>query len=106
MYAAARLALPQHRLPSGVPFAAWFRQNEPALRASAILREKNTIIASQLLPVLEANPAGWEALCFLNLGSRDPKKPFTRHLAEWGQNVPPDLRPFVSRIGAVFAREA
>ena len=106
MYAAARLALPEHRLPVGVPFAAWFHQNEAALRACSTLREKNTIIASQMLPVLEATPAGWEALCFLNLGSRDPKKSFARHLTEWGQNAPPDLHPFVSRIAAVFASEA
>jgi hypothetical protein len=106
MYAANRLALPQHRLPAGIPFPAWFHQNEPALRASPTLREKNTIIASQMLPILEATPSGWEALCYLNLGSRDFKKPFARHLTEWGQNVPSDLHPFVSRIAAVFALSA
>jgi hypothetical protein len=104
MYAEARLALPQHRLPPGVPFSVWFHQNESALRASPTLREKNTIIASQMLPILEATPSGWEALCYLNLGSRDAKKPFSRHLTEWGQNVPPDLRPFVSSISAIFAQ--
>jgi len=106
LYAAARLALPEHRLPLGVPFVLWFRQNEPALRASAVLREKNTIIASQMLPVFEATPSGWEALCYLNLGSRDLKKPFARHLTEWAQNVPADLRPFVSRIATVFGLSA
>jgi hypothetical protein len=102
MYAAARLGLPQHRLPASVLFPAWFHDNEPSLRASATLREKNTIIASQMLPVLEATPSGWEALCYLNLGSRDAKKPFARHLTEWSQNAPLELRPFVSRIAAVF----
>ena len=106
MYASARLALPQHRLPMGVPFSTWFHQNEPALRECATLREKNTIIASQMLPVLEATPSGWAALCFLNLGSRDAKKPFIRHLTEWEQNAPSELRPFVSRIAAVFALSA
>jgi hypothetical protein len=103
MYAGARLALPQHRLPPGVPFPVWFHQNEPALRACPTLREKNTIIASQMLPILEENPSGWDALPFLNLGARDFKKPFTRHLTEWEQIVPADLRPFVSKIAAVFA---
>jgi hypothetical protein len=105
-YAAARLALPQHRLPPGIPFAAWFHQNEPALRASPTLREKNTIVASQMLPILEATPSGWEALCFLNLGSRDAKKSFAEHLTEWGQHVPPDLLPFVSSIATVFGLTA
>ena len=102
MYAAARLALPEHRLPPGVPFAAWFHQNEPALRACAVLRDKDTIIASQMLPILEATPSGWEALCYLNLGTRDLKKPLARHFTEWGQNVSSDLRPFVSKIAALF----
>ena len=102
MYAAARLALPEHRLPPGVPFAAWFHQNEPALRACAVLRDKDTIIASQMLPILEATPSGWEALCYLNLGTRDLKKPLARHFTEWNQNVPSDLRPFVSKIAALF----
>jgi hypothetical protein len=106
MYAAARLGLPQHRLPFGVPFATWFHQNEPALRASPTLREKNTIIASQMLPLFEETPSGWEALCYLNLGSRDAKKPLARHLTEWGQHVPPELHPFVSRIATVFALSA
>ena len=101
-YAAARLALPQHRLPANIAFPAWFRDSESALRGNPVLRDKNTIIASQLLPVLEAEPSSWEALCYLNLGSRDAKKPFTKHIVEWEQNVPGELRGFVAQVGAVF----
>lgn len=101
-YAAARLALPQHRLLANIQFPVWFRENEAALRGNPVLRDKDTIIASQLLPLFEAEPAGWEALCYVNLGTRDAKKPFTKHLGEWQQNAPAELRPFVAKIAAVF----
>ena len=69
-YAEQRLAQPGHHLPPGTPFLAWFKQNEPALRANPAVRDRNTVIAIQLLPLFEADPRGWEALVFLNRGSR------------------------------------
>jgi hypothetical protein len=102
-YAADRIGLREHQLPAGQSFAAWFRENAAALRANAVIREKNVIVAKQLLPILEAAPDAWEAACFLNHGSRDKNKPFAQHLAEWEKNSPPSLRPCVQRIAEVFA---
>ena len=101
-YAAQRLARPEHQLPPGVTFQAWFHDSESAMRGNPVLREKNTIVASQMLPIFEAEPEKWEALCYLNLGTRDAKKPFARHLAEWKQNLPPELKSTVTKIGEVF----
>jgi hypothetical protein len=101
-YAEDRLALSEHQLPASTTFPAWFRQNEPALRENAALREKNVIIARQLLPLLEAEPAGWDAVCYLNLGAHQPGKPFAQHLSEWQTNSPATVRPFVSKIAALF----
>ena len=58
-YASDRLALPEHQLPADITFPVWFRQNEAAIRENAVLREKNVIIARQLLPLFEAEPAAW-----------------------------------------------
>jgi hypothetical protein len=101
-YAADRLARPEHQLPADIPFLAWFRQNEPALRENAILREKDVIIASQMLPLFEAEPAGWAAACYLNLGARQQGKSLTQHFSEWQNNSPPALRPFLARLSALF----
>jgi len=101
-YAADRLAKPEHQLPADTPFLAWFRQNEPALRADANIREKNVIIARQLLPLFESNPNGWAAACYLNLGTHTQGKPLAQHFAEWQTNSPAELHPFLARLTALF----
>ena len=101
-YAADRLALPAHRLPAGQTFAAWFAQNENGMRANAAQREKNVIVATQLLPLFEAAPENWEAVTYLNHGPRVKGKIFARKLADWQAAAPAAHREFIARISTVF----
>jgi hypothetical protein len=101
-YAQQRLTLPEHRLPVGTSFPDWFRQHQPALRREAGLRNWNAIIAAQLLPIFEAEPAGWEAVTFLNRGSSDGQESLAEYFDQWRTNCPDRLRPFVSKVAAVF----
>ena len=101
-YAEQRLAQPGHRLPSGTPFPTWFKQNEPALRANPAGRERNNVIAIQLLPLFEADPRGWEALVYLNRGLRRRDASLAERLTEWRSQCPQDLRPFLGRLAGVF----
>lgn len=101
-YANQRLALPEHRLPVGTPFSDWFRQHQPALRKDAGHRNWNAIIAAQILPIFEAQPAGWEAVIFLNRGSTNRQESLSEHFAQWRANCPDRLRPFVSKLAGVF----
>jgi len=101
-YAADRLKDPKHQLPSGKSFQAWFRENEPSLRKESCDRDKNSIIAAQLLPLFERTQTGWEAMAYLNLGSRDLNKPFAKQLTEWRENCPAGLKPFVKEVAGVF----
>jgi hypothetical protein len=103
LYVEQRLALPKHHLPAGMPFLVWFQQNQSALRQNSEIRDRNTLIAIQLLPIFEGEPRGWEALVFLNRGSRNPNESLAQHLAEWRFQCPGRLRPFVTRLAAVFA---
>ena len=99
-YVEQRLGLPEHRLPAS--FSAWFRQHQSALRKEAGHRDWNTIIAAKLLPVFEAEPAGWEAVTFLNRGRSNGGQSLLDHFAQWRANCPDRLRPFVSKLAAVF----
>jgi hypothetical protein len=101
-YAADHLALPERQLPADTTFPDWFRANQPALRADPRLREKNVIVARQLLPLFEAEPTGWDALCYLNLGAHQQGKPLAQHLTEWQNNSPASPHPFVAKIAALF----
>lgn len=100
-YATQRLADPAHRLPEGVPFAKWFAGVEPELRRKWT-RDKNSVIARQLLPLFEADPAGWEALPSLKLGAREADKSLAKHLTEWHTNAPAERRAFIASMAAVF----
>jgi hypothetical protein len=102
-YATERLARPDHQLPADRPFSEWFAGNEPSLRENAAQRAKNVIIARQMLPLFEAEPAGWEAACFLNLGARKQGKPLTQYFAEWQSASPAALRAFLGRVMALFS---
>jgi hypothetical protein len=105
-YAADRMSLPEHQLPAGTSFADWFRENEASMRENAALREKNVIVARQMLPIFESEPSGWDAVCYLNLGAHLPGKPLAQHLAEWQTNSPASARPFVGKIVALFPATA
>ena len=98
----AAYAQERMRVPTA-DFARWFRQNEPAMRRNATLRASNCIVALQLLPLLEAEPRAWEAVTFLNLGTRDRRQPLTAFLAEWSRNCPPAQRPFVAKVAQIFS---
>jgi hypothetical protein len=102
-YAEQRLVLPEHHLPVGKPFAVWFRENQAALRRNAGLRDRNTIIAIRLLPLFGTKPRAWQTLTFLNRGSADGNASLAQHLAGWRSRCPGELRPFVTRLAAVFA---
>jgi hypothetical protein len=102
-YAEQRIALPEHQLPAGKPFSVWFQENQAALRRNPMIRDWNTIIAIQLLPLFEAEPRGWQTVTFLNRGLHSADDSLSKHLAEWRSQCPSDLRPFVVRVAAIFA---
>lgn len=101
-YAADRIAEPAHQLPDGQDFAAWFRATEPAQRLGWT-RERNTIIARQLLPLFEREPAGWDTLSALHLCRREKHMPLSDFLTDWHHNVPENQRAFVRKIAATFS---
>jgi len=100
-YAEQRLALPEHHLPAGTSFAVWFRANEPALRQDSTRRDRNTIVAAQLLPIFEKEPRGWGALAFFRRAA-NPNQSLSRHFADWQSSCPRELQQFVAKLAAVF----
>ncbi len=101
-YAKERLALAKNRLPPVTQFSIWFRENQSLLRRNPTERSRNTIIATQLLPIFEADPRGWEALAFLNSASINPQSSLAQHLAQWRSRCPQRLRSFVTKVESVF----
>jgi hypothetical protein len=74
------------------------------MRKDSVVRELNNVVASRLLPVFEADPSGWEAVSYLNLGRRGAAKDLSlaEHLADWREACPARHRPFVTRLAAAL----
>lgn len=94
---------PARQLPAGQTFAAWFTAALPELRKNPVDRNRNAIVAQQLLPLFEREPSGWEAVTWLNLGKRVADNPFTAHLDGWREACPQERKKFVDALAGVFA---
>ena len=102
-YATDRMTKSAEGLPAGTQFITWFRENEASMRQNSTLREKNNVVALQLLPFFEAEPSGWEAITFFNLTKREPENTLAGQLSEWRTVAPLAQQPFISKVAAVFA---
>ena len=106
-YAADRIDAVQKEKGAAFSFAKWFPENEAAMRTNSTDRAKNNIVAVELLPLFEANPAGWEAMVFFNrCENRDPEKTLARHFADWSAAAPAEQRAFIGKLAAVFGIRA
>lgn len=101
-YADERLADPQNQLPQGKSFSTWFDEEENSLRSHPCQRHKNVIVATQLLPLFEAEPQHWEAVTFLNQSPQNKNPTLARKLAQWQSDSPPEHRPFIAKIAKRF----
>lgn len=84
------------------PFETWFAAEEASLRSDAGQRGKNLILAAKLLPLFEAEPSGWEAVTFCNLGARVPDKRLDAYFRDWVSNCPKERQSFVRKLAKEF----
>ena len=68
-YAAERIETVKKEKGENFVFKKWFAENETSMRENSTIREKNNIVAMELLPIFEQNSAGWESVTFYNLGN-------------------------------------
>ena len=93
-YADDLLSREAHQLPIGATFSTWLASEEGSLRQDRYIRNKNAVVAYQLLPIFESDPAGWNAILKL------PNFPggFRDYLVMWYSQVEEIDNPFMSRI--------
>ncbi len=92
-------------LPGEKTFAQWYRDNEKELAKNAVDRDRNNVVAGQLLPLLEKDPSRWEAVAWLNTEKMDAATTFAQFLAAWHRNAPEKHRAFVKAVAALFEVE-
>ena len=86
------------KLPDGVSLHSWLLDNEDVLREGKYQREKNAVVAYQLLPLFEEFPSGWNAILNLPTSTGYLKD----YLSEWYSLVDLEDKPFVERLSNAF----
>jgi hypothetical protein len=81
-----------------VDFPDWFRINQKSLRASWYQRERNLLVARQILPVFENHPAYWDALRFIP----DCDGLFETFLHNWNDQCSCELKPLITELASIF----
>ena len=93
-YVQEHLSRTEHQLPLGLTLSAWLLSEEESLRKDCYQRDKNAVVAYSLLPILESEPAGWNAVRKLP----DSSAMFRDYLLDWHSQIEPIDKPFVNRI--------
>jgi len=101
-YAQNARVKPELRVNKEMTLAKWYRQNAKVLRAKPTIREKNKVLASELLTVLEADPGAWRAASCLNVSAPGGDDSFKAFLADWLARTPAAHKKTVQRIIDMF----
>lgn len=102
-YAEARLAKAQ--LPEGLTLAKWYEDHARPLAKNGYDREKNTLVAVQLLPLFEKAPEHWEAIAWLAKAKKGHAESLPDFLKAWRSHCPEKHRPFVAKVADKFGIE-
>ena len=100
-YAEARITRAQ--LPEGMTLPQWYEANARRLAMTGYDRDKNTIVAVQLLPLFEKSPASWPAIGYLAAAKKGHSESLPDFLKAWQARCPEKHRPFVAAVAASFA---
>lgn len=98
-YANQRLSESNRQLPDGLTMANWLANHEDELRRDPYLRDKNAVVAYNLLPIFEAHPQGWNVV--RSLPTSDGA--LNGYLLDWYGQVDPKDRKFVGCIIELLA---
>lgn len=90
------------RLSPSTTLAAWYRKNSETLRKSPYQRDKNGIVATAILALLEAHPEHWKAINFLNAATTSRPRSFREYLGDWRRRTPARHRRLVTTIAKLF----
>ena len=97
-YAYRQQSLLKGKLPDGVSLHSWLLDNEDVLREDEYQREKNAVVAYELLPIFEDTPIGWNAVCNFPTSTSYLKE----YLRDWYSSVESEDKPFVARLSNAF----
>ena len=94
---------PHRKLPGDTGMATWLQQNLDELRGNPYRREKNEVVAMQLLPLFESDAGNWASLYALNRNPAVSSMSFPDYLRCWHRDAQGASRDFVGKIMTLLA---
>jgi hypothetical protein len=98
-------SLPERSLPPGVSLSSWLADRLPHLEANPGSRDDNTIIAKELVPLFEADPAAWRAVRRLHTWPRSQEAPLADFMNGWAIACPAECRHVVRSIALLVGAQ-
>jgi hypothetical protein len=92
-------------LPRGKTLAAWYAENRAALEAKEDDRPRNRVVALEILPLLEKEPARWASLAFLNAEKLPRDASLPDLLRAWRARAPEEHRAFIAEVARRLGAE-
>jgi hypothetical protein len=90
-------------LPEGQTLAQWYEANARQLTRTGEDRDRNTVVAVQLLPLFEKSPDHWEAITWLAKAKKGHGESLAEFLKAWQAQCPAKHRAFVAAVADMFA---
>lgn len=104
-YADNEMSKRGRQLPSNMTLARWYKENESKLRSEDVdsleARNKQFIVASQLLPIFEQNPDLWESVGYLSVRKTDSSY-LQNYLNNWYRSAPEKHKSLIREISYLF----
>lgn len=101
-YAAEQMFAPTCCLATGVLFSSWLSDRLPLLEVASFRRDDNTIIAKELLPIMEKDSAAWRAVRYLHSWPRSPEGTLADFMHGWATACPAECRSAVGSMARLL----
>lgn len=101
-YADQLLSQGHRHLPPEQTFLAWYTANADQLRENPYDRERNEVIAGQLLALFGDDVAHWQSIIYLNPHRGSAVQSFANYLLDWYQACPEPGRIPVKGVFQLF----
>jgi len=89
-YATRFMTKPEHQLDKGLALETWLYANLGELEDDKYIRQKNAIIAIELLPLFECDMKLWNSMTYWNRWEVSPSDTIDKSFGKWYQIVPPE----------------
>ncbi|WP_296055814.1 hypothetical protein [uncultured Amphritea sp.] len=90
------------RITKPEQFTDWLNSNFESLKADSCIREKNSIIALQLMPLFIKDNKAWKAVGYINNWAVSAEDTLSDYVNAWETVCPEDLKQTVKEIGSIL----